>query len=253
MELTKGTPLKSLLPYNDPGCRAALYRALEKLVICPSPYWPAPLNYATTVFKNGLNDPNLEVSKVCAEGLVSMQSILRPRGPTLNLAVDVKKAGLAQQQVEQPLNAALPMAQRNGAETPPPEPPSLPPSLPVEPPPPPVPTQVDTVQIREPEDSPRRALPVSSAAADKEAMSTPPLGVTSLVRMEVTSPMAEERVMTRKEALKVIGIAQAPAIEAKSSPGSERKRPSEEPVTSPRHEKVFIWSFTSMKQGCVDV
>ena len=61
MELTKGAPYKTLLPYNDPGCRAGLYRTLEKLVLCPSPHWPAPLNYAIAVFKNGINDPNLEV------------------------------------------------------------------------------------------------------------------------------------------------------------------------------------------------
>lgn len=56
-----GAELNTILPYNDPRCRAGLYQLLEKLVLCPSPQWPAPLNYASAVLNNGLNDPNLEV------------------------------------------------------------------------------------------------------------------------------------------------------------------------------------------------
>ena len=61
MDMMKGAELKDLMPYNDPHCRAGLYRVLEKLVLCPNPHWPAPLNYATAVFNSGLNDTNLEV------------------------------------------------------------------------------------------------------------------------------------------------------------------------------------------------
>lgn len=59
-----GAELKTLLPYNDPRCRLGLYRVLEKLVLCASAQWPAPLHYATALFNNGLNDPNLDVIKV---------------------------------------------------------------------------------------------------------------------------------------------------------------------------------------------
>lgn len=58
-----GAELNTILPYNDPRCRAGLYQLLEKLVLCPSPQWPAPLNYASAVLNNGLNDPNLEVMR----------------------------------------------------------------------------------------------------------------------------------------------------------------------------------------------
>lgn len=57
-----GAELNSLLPYNDPRCRTGLYQVLEKLVLCPSPQWPAPLSYASAVLNSGLNDPNLEVN-----------------------------------------------------------------------------------------------------------------------------------------------------------------------------------------------
>lgn len=50
-----------MLPYNDPRCRASLYKVLENLVLCPSPQWPAPIHYASVIFKNGLNDSNLDV------------------------------------------------------------------------------------------------------------------------------------------------------------------------------------------------
>lgn len=62
IEIMNGAELKTLLPYNDPRCRAGLYRVLEKLVLCASPQWPAPLNYASAVFNSGMNDPNLEVT-----------------------------------------------------------------------------------------------------------------------------------------------------------------------------------------------
>lgn len=61
MDLTSGGQMKALQPYNDPRCRAGLFRVLERLILCPSPHWPAPLNYATAVFNSGLNDANLEV------------------------------------------------------------------------------------------------------------------------------------------------------------------------------------------------
>lgn len=64
IDIMNGNPFKLLLPYNTAGCRAGLYRVLEKLILCPSALWPSPLNYATAIFNSGLNDPNLEVKIV---------------------------------------------------------------------------------------------------------------------------------------------------------------------------------------------
>ena len=64
VEVMNGAELKSLLPYNDPCCRAALYKVLENLILCPSPQWPAPIHYASAIFKNGMNDSNLDVRLV---------------------------------------------------------------------------------------------------------------------------------------------------------------------------------------------
>lgn len=61
VDIMNGAELDSLLPYNDPRCRAGMYRVLEKLVLCPSPQWPAPLNYASAILSSGLNDPTIEV------------------------------------------------------------------------------------------------------------------------------------------------------------------------------------------------
>lgn len=61
IEMMNGAELKSLLPYNDPRCRIGLYQVLEKLILCPNPHWPAPLNYASAVLNSGMNDPNVEV------------------------------------------------------------------------------------------------------------------------------------------------------------------------------------------------
>lgn len=61
VDIMNGAELNLLVPYNDPRCRASMYRVLEKLVLCPSPQWPAPLNYASAIFSSGMNDPNIEV------------------------------------------------------------------------------------------------------------------------------------------------------------------------------------------------
>jgi len=91
VEIMNGAQLNSLIPYNDPRCRASLYKVLEKLILCASPQWPAPIHYASVIFKSGMNDANLDVSMVCTEALVSMQALFRPRGPTLNFPLDTKK------------------------------------------------------------------------------------------------------------------------------------------------------------------
>ena len=172
-----------------------------------------------------------------------MQSILRPRGPTLNLAIDVKRTSfiqpIQQQEPAGQIPAILPTdsarretatGQRNGAETPPPE---QPPSTPA-----------GAVRFREPEDSPCRSLPAVRVPSDNEAcQSTPISGVTSITRMEMTPVVDESRIMTRAEALKVIAKTQSPVVvEAKntSPPKSDRKRPPPESVVSPRQEKVSI-------------
>ncbi len=88
IDLMNGAQPKTLQPYNDPRCRAALYKLLERLVLCSSPHWPAPLHYASAIFSSGLNDPNLEVSSVCSEALVAIEPVLRPRGPTMNFPME---------------------------------------------------------------------------------------------------------------------------------------------------------------------
>ena len=61
VEIMNGAQLNSLIPYNDPRCRASLYKVLEKLILCASPQWPAPIHYASVIFKSGMNDANLDV------------------------------------------------------------------------------------------------------------------------------------------------------------------------------------------------
>lgn len=72
-----------LLPYNDRRCRGAIYRLLERLNVCSSPYWPVPLQYSMELLAGGLNDPSVEVAGVCAEVLASLEALVRPRGPAL--------------------------------------------------------------------------------------------------------------------------------------------------------------------------
>ena len=61
IDIMRGVPLKALLPYSDPRCRAGLYAVLQRLILCPNPQFPAPLNYASAIFNIGLNDPCIEV------------------------------------------------------------------------------------------------------------------------------------------------------------------------------------------------
>lgn len=154
---------------------------------------------------------------VCAEGLVSIQSILRPRGPTLNIALDVAARMRPAQQVGTLLSAnvaatsaeTVPVAivsAAAAAETPPPE---------------------ATIEIRQPEESPGRTsvthpiVPVA-VAAEAEVYSTPPSGVTTLATIVATSPTDSPALMTRTEALKLIAVANhssaEPPLQIKSSP-----------------------------------
>ena len=87
-DLKNGPQPETLQPYNDPRCRAALYKLLERLVLCSSPHWPAPLYYANAIFHSGLEDSSLEVSSVCSEALVAIDPLMRPRGPTLNFPME---------------------------------------------------------------------------------------------------------------------------------------------------------------------
>ena len=98
IELKNGVQPKCLVPYSDARCRAALYKVLHMLVLCPHAQWPAPLHYASVLFGSGLNDASLDVSAVCAEALVAIEPLLRPRGPTLNFPLDGSAAQASFQQ-----------------------------------------------------------------------------------------------------------------------------------------------------------
>ena len=209
--------------------------------------------------------------------MVSIQSVLRPRGPTLNFALESKQLRSIQQEptllngssltaklgiAESPSSssaplAALPTPAALSVEIPTPpaalteERPSPPaqefsPSLPAS----------SVIEIRQPETSPKPTKrPITNGT--REEFSTPPSGVTILVG---ESPAKSTRMMTRKEALKVIAAVPLPSQitvqpeqsfipsepnqpEDKASPS--RKRPHED--SKPKvHEKVsFHISFLS--------
>ncbi|EFX80838.1 hypothetical protein DAPPUDRAFT_303887 [Daphnia pulex] len=264
VEIMNGAELNTILPYNDPRCRAGLYQLLEKLVLCPSPQWPAPLNYASAVLNNGLNDPNLEVSTRCIEALASIQSIVRPRGPTLNFAMEMKQLRSIQQEAPLLNGWAAKMVE-----------PSLPTSAPSQPAPaamsiekPPVvaidqlstpprrqfaPNSVEsTVEIRQPETSPppsKRLSLTKTNGEHNDDFLTPPMGVTTI---SSESPVKSPRVMTRKEALKVLASAMPPQSAKEQSPNPPktkqtknkaspaRKRPLDDskPTAEPLQEKM---------------
>ena len=190
--------------------------------------------------------------------MVSIQSVLRPRGPTLNFALESKQLRSIQQEptllngssltaklgiAESPSSssaplAALPTPAALTEERPSPPAQEFSPSLPAS----------SVIEIRQPETSPKPTKrPITNGT--REEFSTPPSGVTILVG---ESPAKSTRMMTRKEALKVIAAVPLPSQitvqpeqsfipsepnqpEDKASPS--RKRPHED--SKPKvHEKV---------------
>lgn len=253
VDIMNGAELNLLVPYNDPRCRAAMYRVLEKLVLCPSPQWPAPLNYASAIFSSGMNDPNIEVSSVCIEALASIQSILRPRGPTINFALEEKQLRSIQQEVPL-LNGSVKLVEPSSAAS------AMVASQPI--------LAVKSVgqatiptdaalinhmatpaskihensldlmiEIRQPESSPlpSNRLSISNGSHDDD-FSTPPMGVTTI---SSESPVKSTRMMTRKEALKVIAAVALPvqSVKEKSPIPSEIKQVKNE--TSPARKRPY--------------
>nr|CAH0109261.1 unnamed protein product [Daphnia galeata] len=249
IEIMNGAELNSLLPYNDPRCRTGLYQVLEKLVLCPSPQWPAPLNYASAVLNSGLNDPNLEVSTRCIEVLASIQSILRPRGPTLNFAMEMKQLRSVQQEapllngwsskfVESSLPTSAPSQPAIAAgsiENPPVvvvsiDQPSTPPRRQIPP------NSIDSsIEIRQPETSPppskRLSLTKSNEEQDEDFL-TPPMGVTTI---SSESPVKSTRVMTRKEALQVL-VSQSATKQSANHPKPKQIKNEASPTRKRPHE-----------------
>lgn len=197
-----------------------------------------------------------QVATVCVESLVSIQSILRPRGPTLNFALEAKQLRLIQQETPL-LNAASfnkPTDSSSTALLTQPIPADVPveqPTLPSQPvrlrsPSPRI------IEIRQPESSPKpplKRLSESNGIHDDD-FSTPPFGVTV---MADETPTKSTRMMTRKEALKVIAVSltqqqtiepppaplePSPKKEKKPSPARKRPHQDPEPLVAPQ-EKVF--------------
>ncbi len=197
------------------------------------------------------------MSTVCVEALVSIQSILRPRGPTLNFALESKQLRCIQQEAPL-LNGSSSTAKILLAES------ALSSSAPLAALPTPAALSVDlptpgaqelepvlspTVEIRPPETSPKPTKRVPATNGTQDDVSTPPLGVTTIV---CESPAKSTRMMTRKEALKVIAAVSLPPQmvpeqsfspsepnqpEDKASPA--RKRPHEDSKPkAPSQEKV---------------
>lgn len=112
-----------------------------------------------------------------------------------------------------------------------------------------------TVEIRQPETSPppsKRLSLTKTNGEHNDDFSTPPMGVTKISR---ESPVKSPRVMTRKEALKVLAAAMPPQSVKEQSPNPPktkqtknkaslaRKRPLDDskPTAEPLQEKV--WHF----------
>lgn len=209
------------------------------------------------------------MSSVCIEALASIQSILRPRGPTINFALEEKQLRSIQQEVPL-LNGSVKLVEPSSAAS------AMVASQPI--------LAVKSVgqatiptdaalinhmatpaskihensldlmiEIRQPESSPlpSNRLSISNGSHDDD-FSTPPMGVTTI---SSESPVKSTRMMTRKEALKVIAAVALPvqSVKEKSPIPSEikqvknetspaRKRPYEDskPSTFSPPEKVLI-------------
>lgn len=203
------------------------------------------------------------MATVCVESLVSIQSILRPRGPTLNFALEAKQLRIIQKEtpllngqtfnkptesipipmVSQPMSADIPMEQ-----------PTLPTQEVRDSSPP------RMVEIRQPESSPKPSKRLSDSNSSHDEFSTPPNGVTTIENESPTNRTT--RMMTRKEALKVIAAASLPPQQAKTEPlpsppeptlqedktPTARKRPHQdsEPLL-PSQEKVSLFYSFSIR------
>ena len=166
---------------------------------------------------------------LCAEGLVNIQSILRPRGPTLNLALDVKQMRYVQEEASLldglMKKNSLTLENGNGES-------NL--SLQFQPTPP-----VELIQIRMPEVSPLiSSANVTSTALDLLSVrmdETPPSHVSSVPVVPAVSA-SSERVKTPP--VPAIRAAPPKAIKNDTQPeqNSARKRPHAE--TEPAKSKV---------------
>lgn len=198
------------------------------------------------------------MATVCVESLVSIQSILRPRGPTLNFALEAKQLRLIQQETSL-LNGTSfnkPTDSSSAGLLTQPKPADVPMEQPT------LPTQhvgqkspsPHIVEIRQPESSPKpkpKRLSESNGCVHHDDFSTPPFGVSVIADQ---SPAKSTRMMTRKEALKVIAdsLTQQQTIEPPPAPlelcsqkedkeSPARKRPHQDhlPSVAPQ-EKVIL-------------
>ena len=204
-----------------------------------------------------------QVSTRCIEVLASIQSILRPRGPTLNFAMEMKQSRSVQQEapllngwsakfVESSLPTSAPSQPAIAAvsiENPPVvvvsiDQPSTPPRRQIPP------NSIDSsIEIRQPETSPppskRLSLTKSNEEQDDDFL-TPPMGVTTI---SSESPVKSTRVMTRKEALQLL-VSQSATKQSANHPKPKqikneaspfRKRPHENSKRESAEEKVSFF------------
>lgn len=174
---------------------------------------------------------------------MAIQSILRPRGPSLNFSFETKQLRVIQEEVTL-LNNLDSTAARSNAESAAPATSSTPlvpqttleadvpaeqPTLPVQDIRPSSP--VRTIEIRQPETSPKPSKRLSlSNGRHQDDYSTPPHGVTSIADA-TESPSRSTRMMTRKEALKVIAAVTVSSAQPKTEPMSSPSKPDRLPET----------------------
>ncbi|KAE8620202.1 hypothetical protein XENTR_v10010148 [Xenopus tropicalis] len=76
-------PDQWLGPYTSSECRKELYRLLLCLTLTPNPRLPAPLHCAIKIFRVGISEESLQVSRFSTEALAICRILIHPRVPSL--------------------------------------------------------------------------------------------------------------------------------------------------------------------------
>lgn len=77
--LRQRTNLPLPIPYSDADCRLALFDLLKSLVLNPCPKWPPPLTAASAIFRQGVEDREEKVKRLCVEANVIVANLIHPR------------------------------------------------------------------------------------------------------------------------------------------------------------------------------
>lgn len=77
-------------PYDDESCQIELYKSLIKLTVNHHYNINPPVHYAINLLTFGQTNRSVEISDVCSNGLMILNSIIHPYCATLQIPLDIE-------------------------------------------------------------------------------------------------------------------------------------------------------------------